>query len=52
MNNLGLDFLDIKKEIKDQLKKVDQKYKGTGGGKIPENTMVFNDQSVQDLRLE
>lgn len=57
-HNNGLDFLDIKKEIKDELKEVEKKYMGQGQKKRPpanykahDNTMiVLTDQNHSDLR--
>lgn len=57
-HNNGLDFLDIKKEIKEELKEVDKKYMGQGqkkrqqvNAKMHDNTMIIlNDQSNSDLR--
>lgn len=57
-HNNGLDFLDIKKEIKEELKEVEKKYMGQGQKKRPptngkghDNTMiVLTDQNNSDLR--
>ena len=51
---MGLDYLDVKKEIINELKKVDkQGMEKLNKKKNKDNTMViFQDNSVQDLRVE
>ena len=53
-HKLGLDYLDVKKEIIQELKQVDKKgMEKLNKKKNKDNTMViFQDNSVQDLRIE